>query len=150
MHMTLSTPFVGLSTGARRKVAIAVFAALASITTSGAHLNPTIVNNIAVGSSPQGVAVNPDTNRVYVANGLGDSVSVIDGATERVVATIGVGDQPAGVAVNAATQRIYVANLSSDSISVIDGETNTVTATIAVGDQPLGVAVNRDTNRIYV
>jgi YVTN family beta-propeller protein len=131
-------------------VATAVFTALASITTPAAHLNPAIVNNIAVGSSPQGVGVNPSTNRVYVANGLSDSVSVIDGATEAVVATIGVGDQPVGVAVNSTTLRIYVANLGSDSVSVIDGETNTVTATIAVGDQPLGVGVNRDTNRIYV
>lgn len=148
--MTLSTQLADASISARRFVAIAAFTALASITTQGSHLNPATVNNIAVGSSPQGVGVNPSTNRVYVANGLADSVSVIDGATELVVATIGVGDQPVGVAVNPTTQRIYVANTSSDSVSVIDGETNTVTATIAVGDQPLGVAVNRNTNRVYV
>jgi YVTN family beta-propeller protein len=142
----------------RRVLAVALFTALSVITTPGAHLNPGIVNNISVGPSPRGIAVNPATNRVYVANGLAEhvgtggsnSVSVIDGATETVLATIDVGDRPAGVAVNSITNRTYVANSGSNTVSVIDGATNLVIATIAVGSQPTDVAVNAVTNRVYV
>ena len=97
------------------------------------------------------MAVNPDTNRIYVANESSNNVSVIDGAGNTVVATIAVGSHPASVAVNPNTNRAYVANdTSSGSVSVIDGAGNTVVATAAVGSYPAGVAVNPNTNRIYV
>ena len=45
------------------------------------------------------MAITPDGTRAYVTNhGLG-SVSVIDTASNTVVATVGVGDGPEGVAV---------------------------------------------------
>jgi len=39
---------------------------------------PAVVATVAVGSDPWGVAVNPDANRIYVANGNDDTVSVIE------------------------------------------------------------------------
>ena len=105
---------------------------------------------IPVGSGPWGIGANPATNRVYVANQDADTVSVIDGATDTVIATVNVGSSPACVGVNPATNRIYVANYLSNNVSVIDGATNTVVKTIAVGSDPNGVAVNPATNRIYV
>ena len=56
------------------------------------------------------MAVNPNTNRIYVANYGSNNVSVIDGASNTVVATVAVGSDPDGVAVNPNTNRIYVAN----------------------------------------
>ena len=38
---------------------------------------PTVVATVTVGSGPRGVGVNPTTNRIYVANGDGNSVTVI-------------------------------------------------------------------------
>ena len=40
------------------------------------------------------VAVNPNTNLIYVANYVSDNVSVIDGASNTVVATVAVGSGP--------------------------------------------------------
>jgi len=115
---------------------------------------PVVVTTVAVGTWPLDVAVNPNTNRIYVANGGSNNVSVIDGASNTVVATVGVGAIPVGVAVNPSTNRIYVgiyvANESSNSVSVIDGASNTVVATVPVGSDPSGVSVNPSTNRIYV
>ena len=105
---------------------------------------------IKVGDGPNEVAVNPDTNMVYVINQRSDSLSVIDGSTNNVVKTIDVGDFPAGVAVNPNTNMVYVTNLHSDSLSVIDGSTNNVVKTIRVGEIPEGVAVNPNTNMVYV
>jgi YVTN family beta-propeller protein len=37
----------------------------------------TLVKNVTVGKQPYGVAVNPNTNKVYVTNSGSDTVSVI-------------------------------------------------------------------------
>ena len=88
-------------------------------------------------------------NRIYVANFNSNTVSVIDGATNTVIATIPVGINPAGVDVNPLTDRIYVANRLSDTVSVIDGVINTVIATVPVGDEAGDAGVNIATNAIY-
>ena len=93
------------------------------------------------------MAVNPDTNRIYVANPHSNNVSVIDGANNTVVATVAVGGA-ADVAVNPNTNRIYV--VCVNKVAVIDGASNTVVAKVAVGSYAEGVAVNPNTNRIYV
>lgn len=50
----------------------------------------------------------------YITNGGSNTVSVIDTATNAVVATVTVGAGPSGVAVNPAGTRVYVANQSSN------------------------------------
>jgi len=54
-----------------------------------------------VGSFPIGVAANPRTNAIYVGNSGSQSVSVISGRTNTVVATIPVGIAPQAVAADA-------------------------------------------------
>ena len=75
------------------------------------------------GSGPEGIAVNPTTNRVYVANTSDSSVTVIDGATDTVLATVRTGSYCQAVAVNPTTNKIYVANNYAHSVTVIDGAT---------------------------
>src|SRR5438132_14037951 len=100
---------------------------------------------IAVGSNPNGVAVNPLTNRIYVANSDDNTVSVIDGSTNTVIATILVGSHPVGVGVNPLTDRVFVADnglgIGPGTVSVIDATTNSVIATIPVDQNPFAVAV---------
>jgi len=78
------------------------------------------VTPIPVGSAPIGVHVNPITNRIYVANQNSDNVSVIDQASNTIIATVPVGDFPWGVGANPSTNRIYVANWLDDTVSVIE------------------------------
>lgn len=55
------------------------------------HLGKTVeyvVKRIPVGASPRGVSVAPDGKTVYVANGLSDSIAVIDVSTQEAVGTI--------------------------------------------------------------
>jgi YVTN family beta-propeller protein len=119
--------------------------------TASASGGVAVVDTIRTGfAEPVAVAVNPDTNRIYVANLMSGSVSVIDGASNTVSASVAVGIYPLSVAVDPYTNRIYVANANSGSVSIIDGDTNTVLGDIAVGDYPQGIAVNPATNRIYV
>jgi YVTN family beta-propeller protein len=76
------------------------------------------------------IAINPNTNRVYVANSLLNSVSVIDGNTDRNLKNVHVGNNPTSLAVNPDTNFIFVSNYGSDTISIIDGSTNKVVAGI--------------------
>ena len=86
----------------------------------------------------------------YVANSNSSSVSVIDTASNTVVATVGVGNRPIGVAITPDGSRAYVANSNSNSVSVIDTASNTVVATVAVESYPQGVAITPDGSRAYV
>lgn len=95
---------------------------------------------------------------VYIANagdtGTGNvgSISIIDTATDAVVATVqsGLGLNPIVAAVHPSGRFVYVTNEASDSVSVIDTSTNTVVATVPVGDQPGGVAVHPAGSFVYV
>ena len=80
----------------------------------------------------------------YVANLGSDTVSVVDIATQNVVATLPVGNDPDGVAATPDGSRVYVANFLSDNVSVIDTSNNTVIATIDVGTGPVGLALTPD------
>lgn len=100
----------------------------------------------------------------YVANGNGNSVSVIDtdpaSATfNTVIGTpIPVGNDPAGVAITPNGKRAYITNQNSDTVSVIDTDPasatfDTVVAIIPVGfspSSPIGVAITPDGKRAYV
>src|SRR3989304_5570775 len=81
---------------------------------------------------------------------MDNSVSVMDGGTNAVVATIDVGQSPTGVAANPPTDLVYVANPIEGSVSVISEVTNEVVDTVGVGGAPLGVSGNPVPNRIYV
>jgi YVTN family beta-propeller protein len=63
---------------------------------------------------------------IYVTNSASNSISVINGTTERVVRTIPVDYNPRSIVINPRTDIIYVANALSGTVSVIDGKTNNV------------------------
>jgi YVTN family beta-propeller protein len=131
-----------------------------------------VIATVPIGSNsfglPVGIAVNPNTNKIYVTNTSCSSppcaspgtVTVIDGATNAVTATVNVGVSPVGIAVNPATNKIYVSNYcgndlmcqnqSAGTVTVIDANNSNNTTTIHTEFNPYGVAVNPVTNKIYV
>ena len=113
-------------------------------------LNSTKRFDIHVGIRPGEVAVNPNTNMVYVTNVDGNSVSVISGLTNKTVGIIPVGENPVRLAINPSTNMIYVSNTNSQSVSVISGDADSVVATIPVGSDPQSIAINHRTNMIYI
>lgn len=112
----------------------------------------TLLTTVTTGydSNPVAIAINPVTNRVYVANQNSSNVTVINGATNQ-TATVLTGAAPAALAVNPNTNKIYVADANSypAEVTVIDGATNQ-TASVGTGAGPWAVAINAGTNKIYV
>lgn len=107
-----------------------------------------VTATIPAGNSPDAIAVNPVTNKVYVANYYGGGMTVIDAATNE-TSTLAAENNPRAVAVNSQTNTIYVANFNSGDLTVIDGTTNAETS-VPVGTSPDAIAINSVTNKVYV
>ena len=60
--------------------------------------------------------MNPQTNKVYVANEAANSVSVIDGNTNGKI-DIPLASGPTALAVNPITNKIYVTNSDASSVA---------------------------------
>jgi YVTN family beta-propeller protein len=115
-------------------------------------------DDIQVGINPWGVAVNPITNRLYVANIHSNDVYVVDYRWENLsspividnMTKVQVGDNPIDVAVDYNANIVYVVNLHSDTISVIDGVTNKVINTIRGVLGPSGIGIDQNNKKLFV
>ena len=108
-----------------------------------------IMKSIPVGNTPLDVAVNTNSNKVYVVNYGDDNVSVIDGKTNKWLKDIKVGKNPIRIDINPNVSKIYVTNQGSNDVSVINEVTDRI-KNIPVGDKPFSVAVNSNTNKIHI
>jgi YVTN family beta-propeller protein len=130
----------------------------------------TVIATPLTGTKPFDIKVDTVTNRIYVPNNCGNdaschtrngTVTVIDGASDTVIATVNVGAAPAQAAVNSVTNKIYVSNscgsdplcvfpyTTQGTVTIIDGVTNN-TVSVNVGIFPSALDVNSATNKIYV
>jgi YVTN family beta-propeller protein len=104
----------------------------------------TLVTTIPLGAGttdPIKVAITPDGSLAYVANLGSNNVSVINTATNTVLATIPVGTSPYGIAASADGTLVYVGNVGDSTLSIISTATNTVISTLPVSDGVSGIAV---------
>ena len=91
-----------------------------------------VIKTVNVGSGPNGIAVNTNTNVIYVSNSSTNTVSVIEGNSYTVTATVTVGNGPGPIAVYAPANLIFVYNTVDKTMSQIDGYTNKVNFTEAL------------------
>ena len=82
------------------------------------------VKRVKVGSGPEAIAVNEQTEGVYVVNSGDRSVSVIEGKSDTVVATVATAARPYAIAIDESANKVYVSNTFSNMLTVIDGVTN--------------------------
>jgi YVTN family beta-propeller protein len=101
-------------------------------------------SGITLGASPIDLAINPLTNKLYVAASDTDNIYVIDGSTNNVISNITVGAIPNTIGINSVTNTIYVASQETDKIYVIDGSTNNVISNITAGPAVADIAVDNN------
>lgn len=119
-----------------------------------------VTGNMAVGSGPQAIAVDPSGSLhwLFVANTRSNTLTVLDADTERSRATLVVGQAPWGVAVAASnsgisdtsTLEVYVANRDSHTLSVITTNDLRTVATIALPEPPCAVTIPATGGIAYV
>ncbi|MBW8320203.1 MAG: beta-propeller fold lactonase family protein [Arenimonas sp.] len=93
-----------------------------------------VLGRVRTGERPYGIAF--ATERGFVTNQYGDSVTVFDARTYAQVAVIDVGGYPEGIDTTADGQHIAVANWDSNTLSIIDAKNLEVVGEIATGDGP--------------
>lgn len=107
------------------------------------------IGTISVGAGPLEITTDINSTYAFVANGDGNSITVIDAETAEVVKTISVGDEPVG-AWPALNNKMYVDCEVSKEVYEIDVSTLEVTDTIALGFTPAYVAYNNLTSELWV
>ena len=83
--------------------------------------NGNAVSSVTVGTTPWSVAVNPVSNKIYVANNGSGSVTIIDANNGNATTPVTVGTNPRAVTVNPVTNEIF-ANFGSNNFTV--GQSN--------------------------
>ncbi|MEV0676955.1 PQQ-binding-like beta-propeller repeat protein [Actinosynnema sp. NPDC050436] len=113
-----------------------------------------VVATARVGRQPQGVAVSPDGEELYVANAQDGTVSVLDTKSATVITTVEVGGLPQQVAVSPDGGLVYVSSLhlgdKPGAITAIDAKTRRAVWSMPVGKGAGSVAVTPDGRRVYV
>lgn len=89
------------------------------------------------------------TGRVFVTNERGDSVSVIDAATNTVIKTVPVGRRPRGIGLSPDGKEIYIAASGDNAIVVLDPNSLSVVRSFQSGNDPETFAVHSNGN-IYI
>jgi DNA-binding beta-propeller fold protein YncE len=106
-----------------------------------------VIGTVAVGMSPQAVAVDPTRNLAVVTNSGDDTVSIVDLIALTASSPVNVGANPQGVAVLPRLGRAAVTNFGSNNVSIVDyvGQLLIGTVSLPANAAPLGVAINPDT-----
>lgn len=76
-------------------------------------------------------AVNPNNHLVYVPHPMDDTVSVVDGRTDTLLATIPVSASPSTTAVDPSTNLAYVG--TTDGVDIVNSNTNEVVGHLLPG-----------------
>ena len=91
-----------------------------------------------------------DKVRIIQTNSAGDSVSIIDPVTNKVVGEIADIEVNHGAAVAPDGRRIYISNEAASTLDVADGKTLKVIKRIPLTGHPNNIAIGRDGRRVYV
>jgi len=133
---------------------------------------------ITVGNMPSGIAIDEQTDTIYVSNVMDNTVSVFNGATcnaqdstgcGQTATTVPVGLDPLGLLVDPANHTVYVPDFGalavggspdSTTLSMIDSATcnatdhsgcpHTAAPTVDLGSSPDAVAAAQTTHTVYV
>jgi YVTN family beta-propeller protein len=97
--------------------------------------------------SPAGVAVNPKTNRIYVAS-VGAALFVFDGSNNSQIARVPMDSSTEQVATNFRLNRAYT-TVDSNELGIVNGA-NQVVEKVPTEAFAHGVDVNLFNNKIYV
>ena len=90
------------------------------------------------------------TARIYVTNSAGDSVHVIDAATDKVVQVIKGIETPHGINFAPDGSKVYITNESTSTLDVFDAKSGKLIKKVDLSAHPNNIAVSKDGSRIFV
>src|SRR5664279_806024 len=84
----------------------------------------------------------------YVSNEGSASVSVIDVASDKVVATMKIGEKPRGIALSQDGATLYLSDQTANAVLVVDTATQKEIGRVVVGLSPEAIYLSPDGRRI--
>jgi YVTN family beta-propeller protein len=87
---------------------------------------------------------------VYVTNSAGDTVDVIDPATNKVIQVIRGIELPHGVNFSSDGKRVYISNESESVLDVVDRQSGEIVKKIPLSARPNNITVTKDGRRVLV
>ena len=118
---------------------------VATIDPFGGH----VTGGFVVGGGPIDVVFKPGATVAFVANYYGQTVSLINTATQTVAAAWPVAAQPYRVVLGPGNTKLYV-TLNNGTIAVLDAVTGALRTTLSIGALPNGLALTSSGSRLYV
>lgn len=113
-----------------------------------------LITKIPTGLTPQVLAYNPKTKKLYISDPSEDSVTIIDTSMNDYPAKIlSLPGMPRTIRVNSLANEIYVSLSDAGSLGVIDGENDSLITIIELGSEivfPLLNSIDEKRNKIYV
>jgi YVTN family beta-propeller protein len=91
-----------------------------------------------------------NTARVYVTNSAGDSIHVIDPATNKIVQVIKGIEAAHGVTFSPDAKRVYVSNEADSTLDVVDQKSGKIIKKVPLSGRPNNIAVTKDGGRVVV
>src|SRR5712691_11342942 len=101
---------------------------------------------LALAASPVSAA----TVRVYITNSAGDSIHVIDPATNKVVQVIKGIEAAHGIDFAPDGTRVYVSNEVDSTLDVVDRKTGKIVNKVPLSGHPNNIAVTKDGARVII
>ena len=87
---------------------------------------------------------------IYVTNSAGDSIHVVDPATNKVVQEIKGIEAAHGIAPARDGTRVYVSNEADSTLDVFDRSTGALIKKVPLSNHPNNIAVSKNGDRIFV
>lgn len=104
----------------------------------------------AVALALSSMSVTAETGRIYVTNSAGDSLHVIDPATNKVVQEIKGIEAAHGVAFSPDGKVVYVSNEAESTLEFIDQKSGKILNHVPLSGRPNNIAVTPDGKRVVV
>lgn len=113
---------------------------------------PRIIHEVRVGLRPVAIRER-NAGELWIANRLGDSISVVAPETGEVTATFEVGDEPCDIAFakQGARELAFVTLALEDRVLVLDADTHAVLKSVPIfGKEPVRLVTSADGKSVYV
>ena len=112
-----------------------------------------IVATITTGGLPQGVGINPEGARAFIANAATNELHVVDTAAHAIIANLAVAAGPSAVVLNPSGNRVYVLHPGtggSSQLTILNTENFTGAGTITFANRAERLAMSSDGAQLYV
>jgi len=110
------------------------------------------ISKADTGANPDGMLYEPGQQEFYTFNGRGESATVIDAKSGKVIATIPLGGKPEFAAADAKAGRVFNNLEDKSELVAIDTKTHTVANRwpIAPGEEASGMAFDEKNHHLFL